>query len=146
LERCGFCWRNLVVASHLVVGGWIFSDSYVFGIGYYIDTVLFTFVVAGLIWRRLSPSIENADKVLGEWAYPVFLVRWLVGFVVVATFLHEVSRSWALMLLAAVPIALAGAGQAILNRKFVEPLRGKVREVGLQARSAADNGACLTAS
>jgi hypothetical protein len=32
------------------------------------------------------------DKVLGEWAYPVFLVQWLVGFVVVATFLHEVSR------------------------------------------------------
>jgi hypothetical protein len=49
------------------------------------------------------------------------------------------------MLLAAVPIVVASAGLAVLNRKFVEPLRGKVREVGLQAPSVADNGARLTA-
>lgn len=130
--------------ANMVAGGWIFPDSYIFGIGYYVDTVLFTVVAAGLIGRRLSPSIETADKVLGEWAYPVFLVQWLVGFVVVVTFLHEVSRGWELMLLAAVPIALAGAGLAVLNRKFVEPLRGKVREVGLQAPSVADHEAQVT--
>lgn len=130
--------------ANMVAGGWIFPDSYVFGIGYYVDTVLFTVVVAGLVRRRLSPSIDAVDKVLGEWAYPVFLVQWLVGFVIVMVFLHEVWRGWALMLLAAVPITLAGAGLAVLNRKFVEPFRGRVRDVRQQALSAPDKGARVT--
>lgn len=115
--------------ANMAAGGWIFPESYVFGIGYYVDTGLFAVVVAGLISCRSLPSVEAVDRMLGEWAYPVFLVQWLVGFVVAVTCLHEEWRGWALMILAAIPIALTGAGMAVLNRKFIEPLRGRLREI-----------------
>ncbi len=123
--------------ANMLAGGWIFPDPYIFGVGYYVDTVLFTVVVAGLIGRRASSPVAALDKLLGEWAYPVFLVQWLVGFLVATMFLHDEWRGWALMLLATAPITLAAAGLAILNRKFIEPLRGRVRDAVPQALSAA---------
>jgi len=117
--------------ANMAAGGWIFPDSYVFGVGYYVDTLLFAVVVSGLIGCRMPAWFEVADRMLGEWAYPVFLVQWLVGFVVAVTFLHETWRGWALLLLAAVPITLTAAAVALINRRLVEPLRQKIRKIGL---------------
>ncbi len=115
-------------SMNLLAGGWIFDSSYIFGLGYYLDTILFTIVVGGIAWRRFHPLVRPVDKALGEWAYFVFLVQWLAGFAVVVAFHPGQSRGWAI-LLAATPVAvLASAGLALLNKKFVEPLRDQVRD------------------
>jgi len=113
---------------NMLAGGWIVTSSYIFGLGYYLDTILITIVVGGLAWRRFHPIIRRVDKLLGEWAYFVFLVQWLAGFAVVLAFHSVPLRGWAIFI-AAVPVAvLVSAGLAFLNRKFVEPLRDQVRD------------------
>jgi peptidoglycan/LPS O-acetylase OafA/YrhL len=115
--------------ANMLAGGWIFASSYIFGLGYYLDTILFTIVVAGIARRRFHPFIRRVDKVLGEWAYLVFLVQWLAGFAVSLAFKSGESRGWALFI-AATPVALlASAILARLNRKFVEPFRDQVRNL-----------------
>jgi peptidoglycan/LPS O-acetylase OafA/YrhL len=115
--------------TNMLAGGWIFAPSYIFGLGYYLDTILFSIVVGGLAWRRFHPAIRGVDKVLGEWAYFVFLVQWLAGFAVALAFHSGQARGWAICV-AATPLALlASAGLALLNRKFVEPFRDKVRDL-----------------
>ena len=115
--------------TNIFAGGWIFDSSYIFGLGYYLDTILFTIVVGGLAWRRFPPYIRRIDKVLGEWAYFIFLVQWLAGFAVALAFHWGQSRGWAIFI-AATPVAvLASAGLALLNRKVVEPIRDQVRDL-----------------
>lgn len=114
--------------ANMLFGGWIFADSYIFGLGYYPDTVLFAIVVAGLVGRRFHPLVRRADKTLGEWAYFIFLIQWLAGFAVASALHLGASRGWLLFLGTAPVTALGGAALALLNRKFVEPFRDQVRE------------------
>jgi hypothetical protein len=53
--------------------------------------------------------IRAFDKVLGELAYPVFLIQWLAGFAIALVFFPGTSRGWVLTL-ATTPLILAGAG------------------------------------
>jgi peptidoglycan/LPS O-acetylase OafA/YrhL len=128
---------------NILAGGWIFATSYIFGLGYYLDTVLITIVVGGLAWRRFHPFIQRVDKVLGEWAYFVFLVQWLAGFAVAFAFRSGQSRGWAIFIAAAPVAVLASAGLAFLNRKFVEPLRDQVRDLQVTAALATNSVAKL---
>jgi len=112
---------------NLLAGGWIFDSSYIFGFGYYLDTVLFTIIMGGLAWHRFHPIIQRVDKPLGEWAYFIFLVQWLAGFSVALAFHSGQSRGWTILVAATPLILLAGAGLAFLNRKLIEPLRNQVR-------------------
>jgi peptidoglycan/LPS O-acetylase OafA/YrhL len=121
---------------NLLAGGWIFETSYVFGFGYYLDTILMVIVVGGLAWYRPHPLIRRVDRIGGEWAYFVFLVQWLAGFGAIVVFNLSQSRGW-VMLIAATPIILlASAGLAFLNRQCVEPLRDQVRNWQGQAKPA----------
>ncbi|MGA2894237.1 MAG: acyltransferase [Xanthobacteraceae bacterium] len=113
--------------ANMLAGGWAFSDSYIFGLGYYVGVALFTVVVAGLAGRRFGPTLERVDRMLGEWSYSIFLVQWLTGFVVAVTFTPGQWRGWTLLVVATPAIIAAGAGLAILNRRLVEPLRDLVR-------------------
>jgi len=128
-----------VWAANLVAGGWVFPDSYVFGIGYYVGIVLFTVVVAGFAGLQLAPMFARIDRTLGEWAYFVFLVQWLAGFIVAVTFMPGQWRGWTLLAAATPAIVLAGAGLAMLNRSLVEPFRDLVRG------SSAHDGRAATA-
>jgi peptidoglycan/LPS O-acetylase OafA/YrhL len=114
--------------GNMLAGGWLFPDSYIFGIGYYLDTILFAVVVAGLIGRKFHPLVKLADKSCGEWAYFVFLIQWLAGFAIASALHLGDARGWALFLGTAPLAALGSAALAVLNRKFVEPLRDVVRE------------------
>ena len=115
--------------TNMLVGGSIFADSYIFGFGYYLDTILFAIVVAGFARHRFHPFIRRVDKVLGEWAYFVFLVQWLAGFAVTLAFHSGQSRGWAVFIAAAPVAILASAMLARLNRKFIEPFRDQVRNL-----------------
>ncbi len=122
---------------NMMAGGWIFPDSYIFGLGYYVGVVLFTVVVAGLAGRQFAPLIKRVDRTLGEWSYFIFLVQWLAGFAVAVTFMPGQWRGWILLLVATPAIIAAGAALASLNRRLVEPFRDLVRESpGLRWRPA----------
>jgi peptidoglycan/LPS O-acetylase OafA/YrhL len=118
----------------MVAGGWIFASSYIFGLGYYLDTILFAIVVAGFASHHFPSFIRRADKVLGEWAYSVFLVQWLAGFVVTVAFHSGQSRGWAIFL-AATPVAiLSSAMLTLLNKRIVEPFRDRARNSSISSQ------------
>jgi peptidoglycan/LPS O-acetylase OafA/YrhL len=115
--------------ANMIAGGWIFADSYIFGLGYYLDTILFAVVVGGYAWRRFHPLIRRVDKVLGEWAYFVFLLQWLAGVAVTLALPTVETRGWVIFVAATPMAVLASAMLAHLNRKIVEPFRDQVRRV-----------------
>jgi peptidoglycan/LPS O-acetylase OafA/YrhL len=116
--------------ANMLAGGWVFPASYIFGWGYLIDTACFAIVVSGLsilTIHQFGPLVERIDRTLGEWSYFAFLVHWLAGFVVAMLLFNGETRGWTL-LLAVTPVVLAAsAAFATLNRKFLEPLRNRVR-------------------
>ncbi len=114
--------------ANMVAARWILPDSYVYGLGFYLNTLAFAFMVYGLAGRSFDPWIRVFDKILGELAYPVFLIQWLAGFVIVLMLFPATSRGWTLTL-AATPLILVGAGGlAVLHRALIEPLRSRLRE------------------
>ena len=116
--------------ANMLAGGTVLPASYIFGWGYLFDTVCFGFVVSylsALSSRQFGPLLERIDRMLGEWSYFAFLVHWLAGFLVAGILLDGETRGWTL-LLAVTPVVLAAsAAFATLNRKFLEPLRNRVR-------------------
>jgi peptidoglycan/LPS O-acetylase OafA/YrhL len=64
---------------------------------------------------------------LGEWSYFAFLVHWLAGFLVAGVLLDGEWRGWTLLLGVTPLVLVASAAFATLNRKFLEPLRSRVR-------------------
>ncbi len=116
--------------ANMLAGGTVFPASYIFGWGYLVDTVCFGIVVSGLSAlssQQFGPLVERLDRMFGEWSYFAFLAHWLAGFLVASILLDGETRGWTL-LLAATPVVLAAsAAFAMLNRKFLEPLRSRVR-------------------
>jgi len=112
---------------NMIAGGLVLPDAHIFGLGYYLDGILFALVVAGLIGRSFGASIERIGKALGDWAYCIFLLQWLVGFLVALAFFHDQARGWALLFAATLPAVLASAGLAALVGRFVDPLRDRIR-------------------
>ena len=124
--------------ANMLAGGAVFAESYIFGWGYLLDTVFFAIVVSGLSGvssGQLGPRLERVDRLLGEWSYFAFLVHWLVGFMIAGTLLGE-WRGWTLLIAVTPPVMAASAAFAVLNRKFVEPLRTWIRRSDGKPRSA----------
>jgi peptidoglycan/LPS O-acetylase OafA/YrhL len=113
--------------ANLVLAGWTLPESFVFGTGYYLNSIVFMIVVAGLAQNPFGTSVARIDRTLGEIAYPVFLSQWLVGFIVALMFFPGIWRGWTLTLVATPFIIVAGFGLALLNRRFVEPARTRLR-------------------
>jgi peptidoglycan/LPS O-acetylase OafA/YrhL len=116
--------------ANMLAGGAVLPASYIFGWGYLIDTVCFGVVVSGLSAlssRQFGPLMERIDRMLGEWSYFAFLVHWLAGFLIAGILLGGETRGWTLLLAVTPVVLVASAAFAMLNRKFLEPLRGRVR-------------------
>ena len=122
--------RPAIVGVALCV--WVFGAmasgaDYIYGVGYYTDTIVFAVVVAGLAGVKAAPLLRSLDKALGDLAYPVFLVQWLAGFITVLVFMPGTLRGWPLAL-ASIPITLMLSIElAALNGRFIEPVRTRVR-------------------
>jgi peptidoglycan/LPS O-acetylase OafA/YrhL len=127
LSACAF----LGWIANMLAGGTVLPESYIFGLGYFLDTACFAVLVSGLSGlpkQSFGPIVERIDQTLGELAYFAFLVHWLCGFIVVCAFHSSEQRGW-LLLLSATPVLLvASSGLAGLNRKYLEPLRDVVRK------------------
>jgi peptidoglycan/LPS O-acetylase OafA/YrhL len=114
--------------ANMMAPGWLLPESWVYGSSYYIGTLAFAFVVAGLADQQLGARFARVDHAMGELAYPLFLVQFLCGFVVALAFFPGTWRGWTLTL-AATPVLLGAAiALAKLNRIFIEPLRHRVRK------------------
>jgi peptidoglycan/LPS O-acetylase OafA/YrhL len=115
--------------ANMLAGGAVFSETYIFGWGYLLDTVLFAVVVSGLSGvssLQSGPRLAYIDRLLGEWSYFAFLVHWLIGFMIGGALLGE-SRGWTLLLAVTLPVMAASAAFAVLNQRLVEPLRTRIR-------------------
>ena len=122
--------------TNMVAARWILPDSYAYGLGFYLNTLAFAFMVYALAGRSFGSRTRAFDKILGELAYPVFLIQWLAGFVIALVLFPATSRGWTLTL-AATPLILVGAGGlAVLHRALIEPLRSRLREANLAHRPA----------
>ncbi len=126
----------VVWLANMTAGGSLFPKSYIFGIGYYLDTVLVTILTAGLAERSFSPRLDRVDRTLGEWAYFVFLVQWLAGFAVASLVLSGEWRGWVLVLAATPVIFASGAGLAVVNRWLLDPFRDRVRGLRVEGIGA----------
>ena len=116
-------WLANVVAAKSVL-----SDEYACGPGYYFATFLFVFVVAGLAKVQWRPLMAQVDRALGEIAYPTFLLQWLAGFLTALAISPGHWRGW-MLTLATIPLLLCmAAALALLNSKFIEPLRRILRD------------------
>jgi peptidoglycan/LPS O-acetylase OafA/YrhL len=114
--------------ANTVFAGWLLPESYIYGIGYYLNDVVIAVVVAGLARRPFGGAVARCDRALGEIAYPVFLSQWLVGFLVALVFFPGTWRGWTLTLVATPFIIAAGYFLALVNRRLVEPLRLHLRD------------------
>jgi len=114
--------------ANMVAAGSVLPDDYVYGASYYIGTLAFAFVVAGLAEWQPGAWLARLDHALGEIAYPLFLVQWLAGFVVALAFFPGHWRGWPLML-AATPVMIGfSLGLAALSQMLIEPLRDRIRD------------------
>jgi peptidoglycan/LPS O-acetylase OafA/YrhL len=115
--------------ANTVASRWLLSDDYTYGPGYYLSTFLFVIVVAGLARVEWGGLAQRIDRLLGEIAYPVFLVQWLAGFLTALVLTPGVWRGWTLTLAAIPIILLMGAAIAWMNMRLIEPLRSQLRPV-----------------
>jgi len=116
--------------ANMLAGGAVLPETYIFGWGYLLDTVFFAVVVSGLSGvsrQQFGPRLERLDRLFGEWSYFAFLVHWLAGFLVAGILLNGEWRGWTLLLAVTPLVIAASAAFAVLNDKFVEPLRSKIR-------------------
>jgi peptidoglycan/LPS O-acetylase OafA/YrhL len=123
-------WAFAAWIANMLAGGLVFTESYIFGWGYLLDTVFFAVVVSGLsglFSQQFGPRLARVDRTLGEWSYFAFLVHWLAGFLVAGIFLGGEWRGWTLLLAVTPVVLVASAAFAMLNRRFLEPLRDRVR-------------------
>jgi peptidoglycan/LPS O-acetylase OafA/YrhL len=126
--------------ANMVAGGMLLPASYIFGPGYLIDTICFSVVVSGLSGvsaGQFGALAKRIDRTLGEWSYFAFLVHWLAGFVLAALLFDGNWRGWTLLLAVTPVVPVASAALASLNRRFVEPLRNRVRRLDLPSGATA---------
>lgn len=95
--------------------------------GFYVNVLLSTLVCIALPSLKMTPRLRRIDGFLGDLSYPVFLVQWLGGFVGFMLLSGAALRGWSLLAAAALPILLIAAALGWLQRRYVEPLRGRIR-------------------
>ena len=118
--------------GNTLITGLVDSPAYITLVGWYLDIVLITVILAGLAPLRDTRLIGKIDRKLGDLAYPVFLVHWLAGLVVVLAFEPMITRPSPLLLIAALPlIIIVSALLAWAGEKMIEPIRHSIRSTDL---------------
>lgn len=118
----------LAFLTNMALAALVLPQSYDEGFGYYLAVFLAALLVCALSDLNGSSRWRSLDRRLGELAYPVFLLQWLVAFAVWLAIPTPGIRGWTLTLLATPAIFGAAALLAALNRSVVDPLRAAIRE------------------
>jgi peptidoglycan/LPS O-acetylase OafA/YrhL len=94
-----------------------------FGWGFYASYAINAAIVISLLDKRSLPAISKPlDTFLGDFSYPIYLVHYQSGLILVAAGLRAVKRGQGLFFLAALPLLIALAWSVT---RFVEwPMEG----------------------
>lgn len=134
-------WRHGTAAlglwtANLCAAGLTGPGAFAYGVGWYLNIALAAYVVATLGPRSAANWFGRADKAMGDLAYPVFLVHWIISFVIVLMVPSIMLRP-ILLCLATAPLAiLYGWLIARMTERLIEPLRHHVRVHDRMAASA----------
>lgn len=114
-------------AANFFAAGLIVPQIFAEGLGYYLNIALAGAVIISQPAFAPGPWLRRIDRILGELSYPVFLVQWIGGFAAYRMIGETELRGWEVALAAAPLILIMAIALALLNRRFVEPLRARVR-------------------
>ncbi|MBZ9768445.1 acyltransferase [Mesorhizobium sp. CA6] len=92
----------------------------------YLSIVSMATIVIAL--QDLKPG--NADKAMGELAYPIFLTHYLVAVAVDRLILGSMPRGLILFFVSLIVMLVLSQVLVVLQRAFVDPIRDRVREEG----------------
>jgi peptidoglycan/LPS O-acetylase OafA/YrhL len=110
-----------------LLAGISLAEEYSQGIGFYLNTLSVTLLIAGLPSLHLGRLLKKIDDVLGELSYPIFLVQWLGAFIGYLLLSSAVTRGWLLIFISAPIILLLASLVAWVQQCLVEPARVIVR-------------------
>jgi peptidoglycan/LPS O-acetylase OafA/YrhL len=113
--------------ANLVTADWIMPARYTETWGFYLNTALAAVIVSALAAAKKRPALAAIDRVLGELAYPVFLLQWIAAFVTHVVFARDTWRGWDLVVDTTPVILAMAACLAWAQSALVEPLRRHVR-------------------
>lgn len=116
-----FC-INLITTGYM--GG---IESKFFVLNFYINIVaLFLLFIAATNFKFESKH-EIFGKKLGDLAYPIFLIHWIIGFAVSLILDNGKTRGLELLLYSIPPIIAISYVLSKLSDKLIEPMRNKIR-------------------
>lgn len=98
-----------------------------FELFFYVNVILLYAIVASAAAPGSRSFWPRAGRLLGDLAYPVFLVHWLIGFLVSELFFDGLNRGGGLLLAALGPIVAISFCLAWCANRWLEPLRDRVR-------------------
>lgn len=113
--------------TNFFAAGLIAPQHFAEGLGFYINIALAGVVIVTQAAFAPGPTLARIDRLLGELSYPIFLVQWIGGFAAYVLLGETELRGSEVALAAAPAILIMATGLALLNRRFVEPLRMRVR-------------------
>jgi peptidoglycan/LPS O-acetylase OafA/YrhL len=127
--------QNGLKLVYLVVGLWLVNYATAgynhgtyninFDIFFYINlAILFL-----LIYIVADVSSGKIDRYLGDLAYPVFLVHWLVGFSMFRLFQFEETRGLLLFIITSIATFIVANILSIIYLLIIEPIRKKNRNI-----------------
>jgi peptidoglycan/LPS O-acetylase OafA/YrhL len=115
-------WSANLLAADTTGNGYLFGVVLWFG-----NTITAAVLVAAIGPQHASPAVKSADRLVGDLAYPVFLVHLLVGFFVRQA-LPDAPMGPRFLALCSPAVLLASAALAQLARMILEPTRDRVRQ------------------
>jgi peptidoglycan/LPS O-acetylase OafA/YrhL len=125
-------WRHAAAALglwtvNLVAAGLAGPGAFAYRVGWYLNIVLAAYVIAALGPRSAANWLGRVDKTMGDMAYPIFLVHWIISFAIVL--IVPTMRQYPILLcVTTTPLtALYGWLIARMAERLIEPLRHRVR-------------------
>jgi peptidoglycan/LPS O-acetylase OafA/YrhL len=111
----------------LAFGFYSVIDTPEFNFSFYLNLTLFVVMISACSHASLRTIPRGLPKLLGDIAYPIFLMHWQVMFLMSVLFLDSQKRGIAVLLISLpIIIILAIAAQKLADM-LIEPMRDKIR-------------------
>lgn len=104
-----------------------------FNLFFYINLICMTSFIYCVANSSLQKTFKRSGKLLGDLAYPMFLLHRVVGFIMSYLVLDGQRRGLSLVAVSIIPILLLSYGLAWSANKWLEPVRNVIRR---QAKTA----------
>ncbi|MDF1682021.1 acyltransferase [Ponticaulis sp.] len=119
----GVFWVGNMIAAGIVDGR--FADN--FDLYFYLNLLFMIVIMVGFSHSSLNTRATGISKMLGDLAYPIFLLHWQVGFLVSQFVFDGKARGFDILAVSIPFILILAFGVNWLAARFIEPIRGKIR-------------------